>query len=493
MIDVEGVSKAFRIPTVHRNTVREHVLGIFEPRQFQRLQVLDDVSFSVKQGEALGIMGRNGSGKSTLLKIICGVYQADRGRVVRRAAITPILELGVGWNPELDAVDNVCLIGSVMGLSLGEIRRRMDQILAFAELERFANLKLKHFSSGMAARLGYAVAFEAVHDVLVLDEVFAVGDAGFRAKCEERYRELRASGRTILLVSHAPSIVERFCDRAILIERGHIVCADSTQETSGRYLASLMDNGRAMPGSQHVGVTGCPPPERSAGGIDLTPPDTQDIPKPGRVRMGDLRRTTPLSRTWGFDRGRPIDRYYIEAFLSRHATDIRGRVLEAGTSDYTVTLGRTQVLQADVMNLDGNRPGTTITADLQNAPHIPDDSFDCVVLTQLLQYVFDVDAAIGTVFRILRPGGVLLITVPGIAHTDEVWASQGCWTFTPVSLRRLLGRHFRPELTTVEAHGNVLAASAFLYGLATEELDRSELDVRDPAYDVTIAARAVKN
>ena len=165
VIEVHSVSKAFRIPSVHRSTVREHVLGILEPRKFERLQVLDDVSFEVRRGEAVGIMGRNGCGKSTLLKIICGVYQADGGRVIRRAAITPILELGVGWHPELDAIDNICLIGSVMGLSLPEIRERMDKILAFAELERFANLKLKHYSSGMAERLGYAVAFEAVREV----------------------------------------------------------------------------------------------------------------------------------------------------------------------------------------------------------------------------------------------------------------------------------------------------------------------------------------
>ena len=239
VIDVQSVSKAFRIPTVHRNTLREHVLGVFEPRQFQRLQVLDDVSFSVKQGEALGIMGRNGSGKSTLLKIMCGVYQADRGRVVRHAALTPILELGVGWNPELDAIDNVCLIGSVMGLSLDEIKRRMDRILAFAELERFANLKVKHYSSGMSARLGYAVAFEAVRDVLVLDEIFAVGDAGFRAKCEERYRELRSAGHAVIIVSHAPPVIRQFCDRAILLERGRISCEGPPDLAVDSYLALL--------------------------------------------------------------------------------------------------------------------------------------------------------------------------------------------------------------------------------------------------------------
>jgi len=207
LVELRDVSKSFRIPTVRRDTVREHVLGLLEPRRFERLQVLDGISVSVKPGESLGIMGRNGCGKSTLLKIMCGVYAPDSGTVTVRGPLTPILELGVGWNPELDAVDNVCLVGAVMGLTLPELRRRMDEILAFAELERFANLKLKHYSSGMASRLGYAVAFAAVRDVLVLDEIFAVGDAGFKAKCEERYRQLRTAGHTIVLVSHVPHII----------------------------------------------------------------------------------------------------------------------------------------------------------------------------------------------------------------------------------------------------------------------------------------------
>jgi len=239
VIEVEAVSKAFRIPSVHRNTVREHVLGVLEPRRFEQLQVLDRVSFSVAPGEALGIMGRNGGGKSTLLKIVCSVYQPDSGRVVRRAAITPILELGLGWNPELDAIDNVCLFGSVMGLTLREIRQRMDRILEFAELERFANLKLKHYSSGMSSRLGYAVAFEAARDVLVLDEIFAVGDAGFRAKCEERFRSLHAAGHTVVLVSHDPRSVGEFCDRALLLEGGRIAMDGRAKDVSQEYLSLL--------------------------------------------------------------------------------------------------------------------------------------------------------------------------------------------------------------------------------------------------------------
>jgi ABC-type polysaccharide/polyol phosphate transport system ATPase subunit len=238
-IEVRGVSKAFRIPAVRRNTVREHVLGMFEPRRFERLQVLEGVSFTVRRGEALGIMGRNGGGKSTLLKIICGVYQADRGQVIRRAAITPILDLGVGWHPELDAIDNICLVGSVMGLPLAEIRKRMDAILAFAELERFANLKLKHYSTGMAARLGYAVAFEAVREVLVLDEIFAVGDAGFRARCEQRYRDLRSAGHTVVLVSHDPRTVREFCDRVLLLSDTRIVAEGTPPVVVDAYLTTL--------------------------------------------------------------------------------------------------------------------------------------------------------------------------------------------------------------------------------------------------------------
>ena len=240
VIDVKEISKAFRIPSVRRDTVREHVLAAFARRRYERLQVLDRVSFSVADGEALGIMGRNGSGKSTLLKILSGIYRPDSGDLRVRGAVTPILELGVGWNPELDAIDNVYLVGTVMGLSLGEIRQAMARILDFSELERFANQKLKHYSSGMAARLGYAIAFEAVKEILVLDEIFAVGDAGFRAKCEARYAELREAGHTILLVSHNPAIVESFCDRALLIDRGQLVMDDAPGSVADRYLQMLV-------------------------------------------------------------------------------------------------------------------------------------------------------------------------------------------------------------------------------------------------------------
>lgn len=239
LIDVEAVSKRFLIPSVRRETVREHVFGMFHPRRFEPLQVLDHVSFTLRRGETLGVMGRNGCGKSTLLRILCGIYTPDSGCVRAHAGVTPILELGVGWNPELDAVDNVYLMGTVLGLTLSAVGRELDGILAFAELDRFARLKLKHYSSGMASRLAYAVAFAAVREVLILDEIFAVGDAGFRARCEARYRELRKAGHTVLMVSHDPRTIGTFCDRALLLEGGRVLVEGTGADVAARY-ASLL-------------------------------------------------------------------------------------------------------------------------------------------------------------------------------------------------------------------------------------------------------------
>ena len=239
ILDVSRVGKTFRIPDVRRSTVREHALNLFRPRAFHAFNAVDDVSFRIEAGSTVGIMGRNGCGKSTLLKIIAGIYQPDSGRVVARAEITPILELGVGWNLELDAIDNMLLVGTVMGRSVRAIKAAIPEILEFAELEPFANLKLQHYSSGMASRLAYALAFAAVTEILVLDEVFAVGDAGFKARCERRYRDLKREGRTVLMVSHDPVIVERLCDTALLMDAGRIVHEGPPSDIARRYVSSL--------------------------------------------------------------------------------------------------------------------------------------------------------------------------------------------------------------------------------------------------------------
>jgi ABC-type polysaccharide/polyol phosphate transport system ATPase subunit len=236
ILEAITVSKTFQIPDVQRDTVRQHVLDFFRPRKFHAFKAVDNVTLSVQRGSTIGIMGRNGSGKSTLLKIISGIYQPDTGRVVTESGITPILELGVGWNVELDAFDNILLVGTAMGMSVSDLKLATPGILKFASLEAFATLKLGHYSSGMAARLAYAVAFAAVEDILVLDEVFAVGDAAFKAQCEERYRDLKRDGKTIIIVSHDPSVIKRFCDRALMMDAGRVVHDGTPDDVVDLYL-----------------------------------------------------------------------------------------------------------------------------------------------------------------------------------------------------------------------------------------------------------------
>jgi len=235
-LEAFGIAKSFRIPSARRDSVRDRVLGLFRPRPVEELPVLQDVSLDVGPGETVGIVGRNGSGKSTLLKILCGIYAADSGRVAVRGRLVPVLELGVGFDPALDAVDNILLLGTVMGLSLAEAKSAVDGILDFAGLRRFASLELKHFSSGMAARLAYSVAFRVPGDVLVLDEIFAVGDAGFRAECEKRYRQHAAAGGSGLIVSHDPGVIAGFCQRALLLDGGRIRAAGAPDEVLEAYL-----------------------------------------------------------------------------------------------------------------------------------------------------------------------------------------------------------------------------------------------------------------
>jgi SAM-dependent methyltransferase len=216
-------------------------------------------------------------------------------------------------------------------------------------------------------------------------------------------------------------------------------------------------------------------------------------PPMGLVRFGDFRRVEPMSRVWGTDRGRPIDRYYVENFLLSHASDIRGRVLSIGDDFYTRRFGGQRLTQIDVLDTVPGNPAATVVADLTAAEHIPSDSYECIILTQTLQLIYDVRAAIRTLYRILKPGGVLLATFPGISQTaDKDWAEKWFWNFTPVSAHRLFGETFPPQNIEMEAFGNVLVAISFLHGLSVEEMRQEELDFRDPGYDVTIAIRAVK-
>lgn len=218
-------------------------------------------------------------------------------------------------------------------------------------------------------------------------------------------------------------------------------------------------------------------------------------PPRGGVAFGDLRRVTPVSTLFGLERGRPIDRHYIERFLADHARDIRGRALELGDATYLRRFGNGRVERMDVLHVVAGNPEATIVGDLTHAPHIPDDTYDCVVFTQSLQMIYDMRAALATLHRILKPGGVLLLTSAGLAKIGrrlgrDDWGEW--WRITAQSAERLLGDAFPGGAVSVVTYGNVLAATAFLHGLAAEELAPAELDYVDPDFEVIVAVRAVK-
>lgn len=216
-------------------------------------------------------------------------------------------------------------------------------------------------------------------------------------------------------------------------------------------------------------------------------------PSPGRVRMGSLRRVAPLSREFGFDRGLPVDRFYIEAFLADNADLIGGRVLEVGDAEYTHRFGGTRVTKSDVLNIAPGEPSTTFVGDLADAPGLPSAAFDCIVLTQTLHLIYDMPAAVRTLHRVLRPRGILLLTVPGISQTsNDQWSRTWYWSLTPLAADRLFSEVFGGDCVEVSSAGNVLSSVAFLHGLAAHELSPSELDVRDGTYPLVVTVRAVR-
>src|SRR5437588_2456577 len=222
-VSLDRVSKTFRLPREQYHTLKERALHPFRRRHVDTLRAVQDVTLEIPRGEFFGIVGRNGSGKSTLLKLLAGIYDVDHGSVVVDGRLWPFIELGVGFNLDLVARDNVIINAIMLGLSRRQAHERFDDIIAFAELEEFAELKLKNYSSGMLVRLAFATAIQVDADILLIDEVLAVGDAAFQQKCFDEFGRLRQEGRTILFVTHDMGAVQRFCDRALLLERGPVV------------------------------------------------------------------------------------------------------------------------------------------------------------------------------------------------------------------------------------------------------------------------------
>ena len=212
-------------------------------------------------------------------------------------------------------------------------------------------------------------------------------------------------------------------------------------------------------------------------------------PRVGHVSWGDFARSTPISGRFGYDRGGPIDRYYIEQFLETHAADVRGRLLEVKDDEYTRRFGNERVTRSDVLDIDETNANATLIIDLNDAVALPSESFDCIILTQTMQYVFDVPSAVANLHRCLAPGGVLLLTVPGITRVTQ--SLTWYWSFTDRSIAKLLEAHFVQGVETV-TFGNLRTTTGFLYGLGVTELSKRDLDHADPDYQLIVAARAVK-
>ena len=235
-IVVSHLSKSFKLPTERSWGLKQAIFNRLKGiKGYTKQEVLKDISFTVKKGEFLGIVGRNGSGKSTLLKILAGIYVPDSGTITTYGSLVPFIELGVGFNPELTGRENIYMNGAMLGFSNTEMDQMFDDIVRFAELEPFMDQKLKNYSSGMQVRLAFSIAIRARGDILILDEILAVGDAAFQEKCNQYFASL-SKDQTVILVTHSMENVRRFCDRAILIEHGKIIKEGNPDQVADAYL-----------------------------------------------------------------------------------------------------------------------------------------------------------------------------------------------------------------------------------------------------------------
>lgn len=266
-VKVDGVSKAFKLPHEKQSSIKGVFVSMFRGRRtFERQQVLKDISFEIKEGEFFGIVGRNGSGKSTLLKLLAGIYSPDQGTIQVNGKLTPFIELGVGFNPELTGRENIYLNGALLGFSRKQMDAMYDEIVAFAELEKFMDQKLKNYSSGMQVRLAFSIAIRANTDVLLIDEVLAVGDANFQRKCFDYFNKLKAAKKTVVFVSHDVSAVRRMCDRAMLIDQGKIMKFGDGAEIANEY---LIINAEEEKSEKENKKTAKKPPEAPVGEVSI--------------------------------------------------------------------------------------------------------------------------------------------------------------------------------------------------------------------------------
>ena len=283
-VDVRNVSKRFRLAHGQYNTVKERIIHGGRRKTTEDFWALSDVSLTVRQGETVGILGRNGSGKSTLLKCICGVLQPTSGEVAVRGKLAGLLELGAGFQSDLSGRENIYLNGSLLGMSKREVDRSFDAIVDFSELEEFIDGPVKFYSSGMTVRLGFAIAVNVDPEILVIDEVLAVGDERFQRKCIDRVKQFQKEGRTILLVTHAADTVRSICDRGVVLSHGHMIADSEPGEATRIFRERLMSEGAGMSivDPAHVAVPATPDMVGNEGVGNMSSAD--DTTRPVRFR-----------------------------------------------------------------------------------------------------------------------------------------------------------------------------------------------------------------
>jgi len=351
-IEVSDVAKRFRLIHERNSTLKATIFSGFKRTVHEEFWALRGVSFEVPEGQTFGLIGHNGSGKSTLLKCMARIYQPNRGSILTRGKVSALLELGAGFHPELSGRENVYLNGSILGMSKRDMDRRFDEIVAFAGLEHFIDTPVKNYSSGMYVRLGFSVAITVEPDILLVDEVLAVGDASFQERCLEKFAELRASGRTVVIVSHSLDTVRNMCDNAAWLDHGSLLKDGNAHEVVTAYLESVRDDRRAR---EHAAEVRPAATDASPGwGIDEVhllddaghPIDLLGTGSPVTIRVAvDAPAAAPVAlaigiyRTDGVHIAGPVHRFSTGG-LGRHVVDYRVDrfALAEGVYDVSVAL-----------------------------------------------------------------------------------------------------------------------------------------------------------
>ena len=388
-VDVRDVSKRFRLAHGRHKSLKEKVIhrGRVPHEDFWALK---DFSLEVKEGETVGILGRNGSGKSTLLKCICGVLQPTSGEVAVRGKLAGLLELGAGFQPDLSGRENIYLNGSLLGMTKREIDKVFDAIVDFSELDEFIDSAVKFYSSGMYVRLGFAVAVNVDPDILVIDEVLAVGDERFQRKCIDRIKQFQREGRTILLVTHSPDQVRTVCDRAVVLSHGVLVGEGEPGEVVRIFREGLMEEAPGMAPPEPVVATSGPPPRASI--------DTPDAERPVRL--------TEISHSYAADGDRPYLRtgeilVLTVGFLANTASDDVVFSVELRDDESEVLMRTDTAIMGNTFSLPAG-PGA-LEIQLKNVPMLDGEFTYCIGVQSRGGVLYDVRDPAGT-FEVMNAG-----------------------------------------------------------------------------------------